>query len=125
MLSFEDYKSLLKYRNGPVSIRFDEFSPSEKYLFEQKLIESAHLKTEESEEAIAFIPDSFRITHLGENALYAFENEREKQSKAERQQRFQNKVSVASVLVPAITFLLGLLVEHFSGITGWLFAFLF
>lgn len=39
-----------------------------------------------------------------------------------RQQRFQNKVSVASVLVPFITFILGLIVEHFGNIVGSLFS---
>lgn len=39
-----------------------------------------------------------------------------------RQQRFQNKVSVASVLVPLVTFILGLITEHFGNIIGGLFS---
>ncbi len=40
----------------------------------------------------------------------------EKEAKAERQQRFQNQVSVAQVLVPLVTFVLGLIVEHYAGL---------
>ena len=58
----------------------------------------------------------WKITVLGEEALLEFEEQRDKDAKAERQQRFENKISIASVLVPAVTFILGLLVEHFSGI---------
>lgn len=44
------------------------------------------------------------------------EEEHHQQAKTERQQRFQNKVSVASVLVPFVTFLLGLIIEHWVGV---------
>lgn len=40
----------------------------------------------------------------------------EQQAKQERQQRFENKISVANVLVPLFTFVLGLIVEHFDGV---------
>ena len=56
------------------------------------------------------------ITTSGKDAILQFEQHREEQAKNERQQRFQNKVAVATVLVPAITFVLGLVVEHFAGI---------
>lgn len=36
----------------------------------------------------------------------------EQQAKNERQQRFDNKISVLSVLIPLITFIIGVLIEH-------------
>ena len=43
--------------------------------------------------------------------------ERAKQdAKKERERRFQKKIAIAQVLVPLITFILGILVEHLSGI---------
>ena len=33
--------------------------------------------------------------------------------------RRQEKIAVLQVLVPTITFILGLIVEHFSGIVAW------
>lgn len=58
------------------------------------------------------------ITPAGESALAEFKEKREQQSKDERQRRFQNQISVAQVLVPAVTFVLGLIVEFRTGIIG-------
>lgn len=40
----------------------------------------------------------------------------EKKAEEERERRFQKKIAIAQVLVPFITFILGILVEHLSGI---------
>ena len=58
------------------------------------------------------------ITEKGKQALYEFYGDAHNNSKDEAQRRFQNKISVAHVLVPLITFILGLIVEHFSGFIG-------
>lgn len=58
------------------------------------------------------------ITPAGEAALAEFNGKREQQAKEERQRRFQNQISVAQVLVPAVTFILGLVVEFRTGIIG-------
>lgn len=43
--------------------------------------------------------------------------ERAKQdAEEERERRFQKKIAVAQALVPLVTFILGVLVEHLSGI---------
>lgn len=43
--------------------------------------------------------------------------ERAKQdAEKKRERRFQKKIAIAQVLVPFITFILGVLAEHFSGI---------
>ena len=56
--------------------------------------------------------DKYRLTPLGSNAFEDAQEERNKNAKNERQQRFDNKVSVASVLIPTVTFFLGLVVER-------------
>lgn len=40
----------------------------------------------------------------------------EKKAEEERERRFQKKIAIAQVLVPLITFILGILVEHLSSI---------
>lgn len=52
----------------------------------------------------------------GSDALEAKEKEMGQEAKDEKQRRFQNQVSVANVLVPLISFVLGLVVEHYAGI---------
>lgn len=64
------------------------------------------------------IPETWIITSAGQDALLEFEQERDKQTEQKRQQRFQNQVSIAQVLVPLITFILGLVVEHYAGLVG-------
>ena len=62
------------------------------------------------------VQDTWIISEAGKDALADFEQARQQHTKQERQQRFENKVSVASVLIPLVTFLLGLLVEYYVGI---------
>ena len=52
------------------------------------------------------------VTSKGRIAYNEFEQKRCQESKNGRQQRFQNKVSVASALVPFVIFVLGLIVDH-------------
>lgn len=44
------------------------------------------------------------------------QKEAEQEAKDERQQRFENKISILNLLVPLITFVIGLFVEHFAHI---------
>lgn len=62
--------------------------------------------------------DLIMITQKGLQTLQEFYERSGKHSKKEAQRRFQNKVSVAQVLVPLVVFILGLIVEHFSNILG-------
>ena len=55
--------------------------------------------------------DKFKLTSSGATAYEQAKHDRKKQAENKRQQRFQNKVSVASVLVPLITFFIGIIVE--------------
>lgn len=62
------------------------------------------------------------LTLLGADRLEQLKQEIAEASKKERQQRFNNKVAIAQILVPLITFILGLLVEHFTGIVRFAFS---
>ncbi|MBP3936440.1 MAG: hypothetical protein IK954_02510 [Clostridia bacterium] len=64
--------------------------------------------------------DVLTITSAGRIAYETAKEEREKQTQNKRQQRFNNKISVASVLIPCITFILGIVIGHFSGIIEWI-----
>lgn len=60
------------------------------------------------------------ISDDGRLRLRHLQHEAEEQAKQERQQRFDNKIAVANILVPLITFVLGILVEHYAGILSWI-----
>lgn len=49
------------------------------------------------------------------------EKERQEHAKDERQQAFENKVSVANVAVPLFTFVAGVVAEHWGGIVDFIF----
>ena len=117
LLSEASYKVLVRYREGPIEVDPDGLSKREQWLCTQKFIEPCSFKNlTQGELKIVCRATAYQITVAGEDALAEFEKVHDQESKSERQQRFQNKVSVAQVLVPAITFILGLLVEHFAGV---------
>lgn len=118
MLSDENYELLKSYRSPRVPNTGEE--ERFKYLENKKLIGVYNYKTINLGSFGTYLaPEKWVITELGKDALADFEKERNKEAEHKRQQRFQNKVSVASVLVPLITFFIGVAVEHFIGIFGW------
>ena len=72
----------------------------------------------------ALDPPIYLITQKGLAKLKEIEDKAKQEAKDEGQRRFQNKISVAQVLVPLITFILGLVVEHYSGLVSALSEFL-
>ena len=58
----------------------------------------------------------YRISQLGCAALSEFEDMARQQAANKRQNATQNKLAVIGILVPLVTFLLGLVVEHFTGL---------
>lgn len=120
MISPENYKELISYRTGPIDFDGD-YTERIASLLELKYLEAYEPRLVEHNGFItAFKPTKLRITALGEDALAEFECCAKKEAEYKGQQRFQNKISVAQVLVPLITFVFGLFVEHFSGVVGWL-----
>lgn len=61
---------------------------------------------------------TWTLTQEGRRVLESQKERRTKDSKQERDRRFNKKISIASVLMPLIVFVLGLVVEHFAGIFG-------
>ena len=66
--------------------------------------------------------DKVKLTDKGAIAYELEEEERKDHSDQQRQQRFQNKISVASVLIPAVSFICGLIVESYFQVVGLLIA---
>ena len=64
--------------------------------------------------------DVFKLTSFGAELFENVQEERDKATKKESQQRFDNKISIASVLIPSITFILGILFEHCTDFIAFL-----
>ena len=60
-----------------------------------------------------------KLTSLGISAYEDAYQSRKENSEKKRQQRFENKMSIASVLVPFITFIIGIIVEAKVNIVEW------
>ncbi len=117
MLSEANYLELQKYTepHAPSRSEYERFI----FLKEKNLIKIHHFSAVHLGSMGQFqAPDTWIITSAGQDALLEFEQERDKQTEQKRQQRFQNQVSIAQVLVPLITFILGLVVEHYAGLVG-------
>ncbi|MGI5897097.1 MAG: hypothetical protein ACOX6U_09095 [Oscillospiraceae bacterium] len=118
MLSKENYELLKSY----CTPRVPDTGEGERFeqLQKQGLIKVYSHKTMDLGSLGNFsAPDKWAITELGKDALAEFAQECDKETERKRQQRFENKVSIASVLVPFLTFFIGLIVEHFTGLFEW------
>lgn len=62
------------------------------------------------------------LTSNGANAYEAEKEKRYNQACEERQQSFDNKISIASILIPLVTFLIGIIVEACTNITQIIFS---
>lgn len=120
MISKENYNELLRFRDSPVPY---EGLPSERltilHRFGWVRLETQRWSEITDGVETEYIKSYWVITELGKDALSEFEHIRNKETEDERQKRFQNKISVAQVFVPLVTFVLGLFVEYFSGIINW------
>ncbi len=65
--------------------------------------------------------DIVHIQPAGRMAYEEAQERRQKEAEHKSQKRFENKISVASVLVPCITFVLGLVVEFYVKVVEWVF----
>lgn len=119
MISELTYRELVKYR--------EPYCPEEKDHGRFEMIRNSNYITILSWKTITLpphgnvqTPDKWVITEIGKDALAEFEKEHNKEIERKRQQRFQNKISILGVLVPFITFFVGLVVEHYVGILAWI-----
>ena len=112
-LSEADYHELLKYRepHAPSREEYDRLvSLKRRGFVKLNHFAFAHPGRQRTPED----RDTWIITPAGEDVLSKFENERRKESEDKRQQRFQNQISVAQVLIPLVTFVLGLIIDHYT-----------
>lgn len=65
-------------------------------------------------------PGRWELTEEGKRVLdvraLQMEQAAEQQAKQERQQRFENKLSIANVFVPLVIFALGIVIERYKGL---------
>jgi len=61
------------------------------------------------------------ITQRGETALSQFKKERDKEAEDKQQKRLENQISIARILVDAVIFILGLVVEYRTGVVSFIF----
>lgn len=118
MLTESQYRVLLRYQNSFVEVskspdNITLFLLAHQYIWAERIEYRRQLECE-----VTCIKIFWRVTPEGIAALDEFEEVLEKNAKAERQQRFQNQLSIAQTLIAIVTFLLGLIVEHYAGIVG-------
>ena len=91
---------------------------------DKNLIHNA-LKELKSKEYIKQLTCSnvFQLTDSGADVFEQIQEEREQASKHEKQQSFDNKISKASLLVPFITFILGIVFDHYTDVISFLITF--
>ena len=72
----------------------------------------------------ALDPPIYFIKQKGLAKLKELDDKANQESEEKRQKRFENKISVLNVLIPILTFFVGIIVEHFSGfidtIVSWM-----
>ena len=111
MLNPQEYADLALLRESPIP--YSEF---------QQHISCKSLKDKGCFELRYSLKDNVTLCVLstnGNDELYAYEQQRIEHTDNKRQQRFSNRIAVLSVLMPLITFILGLFVEHWTGIAQW------
>ena len=119
MLSESNYNELVKLRSAPLQTG-GKMDSRIRYFRDQKYIEPNSYRFDGSPDDLSINPTSWRLTPRGEDALAEFEYVHNKDSQDERRQRFDRKIAVLGIAVSLVTFILGLLAEHFVGIADWI-----
>lgn len=119
MISKEAYEELKKYRtpHTPSADECDRFVEFRDAGF-LKIHHFSAVQLGDFGEVPA--PAGWVLTSSGLDALSEFEDVGRQHTQNERDRRFNRKIAIAQVLVPFITFLLGLIVEHFAGLISWI-----
>lgn len=83
------------------------------YLSRIRILEAAGaIQSVDKAKMVTLTPHAFLMEQY-------LKNRAQDKADKKRQQRFDNKIAMASVLIPLITFILGLFVEHWAGIAQW------
>ena len=112
MLSKRDYDLLVLYREPRPWPEVEKDEDRFRSLLDRKLVDAVSYEASSGDGWFAVQADNYQVTPAGEDALLEFEEETAEKAKAERQQRFDNKISVLGILIPLLTFLLGVYVEY-------------
>ena len=114
--------TILKLLYNSYPLREQAFGEILKSIPANPILVKNSLNELKSKGIIKLMPGSniFKLTTSGAELFEQIQEERHKASKHECQQRFDNKISVASALVPFVTFILGLLVDHYTSLTSFI-----
>lgn len=84
----------------------------------RRKVRAARIETERQLRELREHEEEKRIARLEQQQKESKEAEQKarNEAKQEKQQRFENKIAIANLLVPIVTYLLGILTEHFAGI---------
>lgn len=124
MLSPYDYELLSRFRNAPQAPQSDqerwEFNrlQREGYIFPEQ---TEDLNVSESTGQCAIF---WKITEKGEAFLKEADEVARKNAQKEHHERLQTKLGIAQLLLSLISFVLGLVIEHFAGIADFIFGLL-
>lgn len=116
MLSESNYNELVKLRAAPLQTG-GKMDSRIRYFREQKYIEPNSYRAEGSPDDLSINPTSWRLTPRGEDALAEFEYRAKQDAKNDTEKKKERVFQVLLVFLGAIV---GLLIEHFSGITDWI-----
>ena len=112
MLTPAEYDLLVQYRLSRPAPTAPEKRLFEMFI-EQKLVSIAEIFFEKG------IPKhTWSVTASGEHELVMYEEKVKQHTANERQKRFENKIAVLNILILLITFIAGMIADHFSGIVG-------
>ena len=113
MLSDYEYTALLRYHGG-----LQTGSKANEEIRHFRRLGYIEASSYSSNDDICLNPTAWKLTLAGESAISEFEQKREQQAQDERERRFNRKIAIAQVLIPLVTFILGLLAEHYAGIVS-------
>ena len=119
MITEKDYDLIRHYLE--TNSLYDWDDPRSQRLVELDLIRLVESNQKRKDGYTSF---KVRLSLSGEDAVLEFEKKRDQDAKQERDRRFNKKLAILNALVPFITFILGLLVEHYVNVFAF-FASLF
>ena len=115
MLSEKNYLALLEYRSekytGP------KITEQTRYFKKCNYIRSTSHALKDQSGKFCMNPTAWIITPYGEDALAEFENVAKQKADEKAQKKKDRAFDVFLVLLGAV---IGLLIEHFSGVLGWI-----
>ena len=92
----------------------------QRHMVVQKLIEMHIQKGHITRTGVSPVANRLDLTAPGISLMLLNEDMRAQDAQKKRDKAFDRKINIATALISAVSFLVGLLVEHYSGIFEWL-----